>query len=149
VRDNKTFLEKWFMGWTHTKGATKASIVAGLIADQPRHPGCRWSNSEQKIVETGFDVESKTLAHKVVRNTLWTVCEVVHYKEGKEFSRQRFIGCYLLGSAQRYGWGYKAMDESMEPFYYDCPLSFLDKVPVVKPEWRAKVKEYHQKKIAC
>jgi hypothetical protein len=46
-------------------------------------------------------------------------------------------------------WGYKDMDESMHPFYYDCPLSLLDLVPGDNSDgslaWRMGVKEYHRR----
>ncbi len=45
-------------------------------------------------------------------------------------------------------WGYKDMDESMHPFYYSCPLSYLDMVPERCPEWRAGVRA-HAAKVAA
>jgi antirestriction protein len=36
------------------------------------------------------------------------------------------------------------MEESMGPYYYSCPLGYLDKVPVVtNPGWRDCVRNYH------
>lgn len=63
---------------------------------------------------------------------------------------ERWIGCDLLEYSKRdEGWGYKDMDESMHPYYYSCPLSYLDMVPVVgSEEWRQGVREYHQRQRA-
>lgn len=66
-------------------------------------------------------------------NTLWAVAE---YRE------QRFIACFLLESGGD-GWGYKAMEEAMNPYYYDCPLRLLELAPVASEEWRRKVCEYN------
>jgi hypothetical protein len=64
----------------------------------------------------------------------------------------RFIGCHLLQRSveTRYGrkvvsWGYKSMDESVHPYYYSCPLSYLDEVPAECGEWRDKVRLYHHR----
>jgi hypothetical protein len=36
------------------------------------------------------------------------------------------------------------MSEQVHPYYYSCPLAYLDMVPEVKcEEWRALVREYH------
>ena len=46
---------------------------------------------------------------------------------------------------RRDSWGHTGMMEGSHPFYYDCPLSILDKAPATCPEWRARVREYHAK----
>lgn len=47
-------------------------------------------------------------------------------------------------------WGYKDMDESMHPYYYDCPLELLDIVPTPDNqnarEWRENVRKFHESK---
>jgi hypothetical protein len=35
------------------------------------------------------------------------------------------------------------MDETMGPFYYDCPLEYLALAPETNPAWRAKVLAHH------
>ncbi len=40
-------------------------------------------------------------------------------------------------------WGYKAMDESMAPYYYSCPLRYLDMAKELSPGWREKVRAHH------
>lgn len=50
-----------------------------------------------------------------------------------------------------YRWGYKDMDESMEPYAYTCPLKFLDASTCDSPSavaWRAACREAHAKKAA-
>jgi len=37
------------------------------------------------------------------------------------------------------------MCESMHPYYYSCPLAYLDAVPVACEEWRQLVLQYHAK----
>lgn len=55
----------------------------------------------------------------------------------------RFIAVYRLSRADGM-WGYKDMDESMGPYYYDCPVSYLDQAhePMndIAREWRAEVR---------
>lgn len=97
------------------------------------------------------------IAHSVVGNHLWAVFERepgqpdhVEYN-GRTYSRPaRLLVLYLLAHSRRHGcWGYKDMDESMGPCYYDCPLKFLDMVPDpggYATEWREKVRSFHAAK---
>jgi hypothetical protein len=57
----------------------------------------------------------------------------------------RYIRCDLL---ERSGnqWGYKPLDESMHPYYYSCPLSYLDLAPEQSADWRAGVRAYHARR---
>jgi len=105
------------MGWDFKADATKKDIIADLTKEG------------EKV---------KTLAHTCKGNTLWTVHE-------NKVTGEKWIGCYLLGSSRVFGWGYKDMCESMHPYYYSCPLSYLDMAPVACPEWREGVKAYHVK----
>lgn len=73
-----------------------------------------------------------------VGNVLWTV---EHNLSG------RWIGCYLLSRGTGDGWGHKPMSEAMGPYYYSCPLSFLDAVPEADAAWRARVREYHASRL--
>jgi hypothetical protein len=128
------------MGWTFTNGATKADIIDKLTSEVPRQPAVHWSIAEQKSVPSGYDFSSKTLHRSVHGDVLWTVEELVRYKEPEE--RTRSIGCYLL-EVRGDGAGYKPMDESMHPYYYTCPLAYLDMVPEANSEWREKVRAHH------
>lgn len=80
-------------------------------------------------------------------NNLWAVQEFTYDQGEKAGQTVRFIALYLVrwhGDCQ--GWGYKDMDESAGPYYYNCPISYLDMVPDpggYATEWRAKVREQH------
>jgi hypothetical protein len=80
---------------------------------------------------------SKCIAKSCSGNELWTVWED---KLGK-----RFIVLFLLRKDRDGPWGYKDMDETMHPYFYNCPQKFLDMVPVACPEWREEVRIYKQK----
>ena len=84
------------------------------------------------------------LERRVVGNRVWTLLE----HEGR-----RFIALDLIKSDGRgYGYGHKGMSEDMGPYYYDCPLSLLDRCTETTSqyanEWRKKVREYHASKKA-
>ena len=58
-----------------------------------------------------------------------------------------WIGLDLMqGGGKTGGWGHKAMDESCGPCYYDCPISYLDKVSEptgYAAAWRDEVRHLH------
>jgi len=109
------------------------------------------------------------IAHSVVDNgvddevdcELWMVKEhtaKVQINAGEWFKDRavepgytyRAIDLALIGPGGhsfRSSWGYKSLIEAMHPFYYSCPLSFLEMVPAgspeVCPEWRAMVRKWH------
>lgn len=114
------------MGWLFTQSATKADIINNLIAAEENDTR-RW----------------ETLRHCVRGNVLWAVVEIT-YKDDRP--PKRFIGCYLLAKEDGYGWGYKDMEESMYPYYYSCPLKYLDMVPVANADWRVEVRKHHGKR---
>ena len=87
----------------------------------------------------------KVLKHCLRGNVLWTVNERTIKEIGET---ERWIGCTLL-EVHGGEWGYKPMEEAMHPFYYTCPLSYLDMAPVASDEWRAKVREYWKKRRAA
>ncbi|HBO3954615.1 hypothetical protein [Pseudomonas aeruginosa] len=89
----------------------------------------------------------RVLVHALRGNVLWSVSEVTAKTTGVHpdlapGESMRFIRCDLL---QRSGgeWGYKAMDESMAPYYYSCPLRYLDMAKELSPGWREKVRAHH------
>lgn len=115
------------MGWDFCEVADKQSTIGGIIMG--------WSN------DTGHTYTC--LAHRVIGNTVWTVWEVV-CPSGQT---DRFIGCDRIRKDRKLGWGHNGMSEVEHPFYYDCPLKFLDMVPYVRnKDWRNKVREYHNDK---
>ncbi|MGY6272930.1 hypothetical protein ACXIUT_24915 [Achromobacter denitrificans] len=89
----------------------------------------------------------KVIAHTLHGNVLWSVTEVTAKVEGVHpdlapGQSLRYIRCDLL---ERSGgeWGYKPLEESMHPYYYSCPLSYLDMAPEQSEAWRAGVRTYH------
>ena len=89
----------------------------------------------------------RVLVHTLRGNVLWSVSEVTAkatgvYPDLAPGESIRFIRCDLL---QRSGgeWGYKAMDESMAPYYYSCPLRYLDMAKELSPGWREMVRAHH------
>ncbi|HBP5283218.1 MULTISPECIES: hypothetical protein [Pseudomonas] len=92
----------------------------------------------------------RVLVHALRGNVLWSVTEVTAKTEGVHpdlapGESVRYIRCDLL---QRSGgeWGYKAMDESMAPYYYSCPLRYLDMARELSPGWREKVRAHHARR---
>jgi hypothetical protein len=114
------------MGWSYTCGAGKQEIVDDLTRT--------WE---------GGNIQSETVARSVVGNHLWYVIE--HTRKDDD-SKERFIALSLLGYNKGCGWGSKDMAEESHPYYYDCPLKFLDMAPPASEEWREKVRVYHEKK---
>lgn len=114
------------MGWTFY-ASSKEQLIADLVkpSDTP-------SRKREVIVYT------------LVDDVLWTVEDVTRKgADPVEQSRSLFIGCTLIDCSS-HGWGYKGMEESMHPYYYTCPLSYLNSVPEACPEWRMKVRQYHE-----
>lgn len=120
------------MGWLFTPGQTRAELIRRLTR-----------------TEDGPLARHVTLAHCVRGNVLWTVREVTPKTD--ESGRlpgfpYRYIGCDLMAAERGFGWGYKDLCESMGPFYYHCPLAYLDQVPEANAEWRAAVREWHARR---
>ena len=118
------------MGWTYTRNATKQDIIQDCLT-AGEHP-------------TGF----RAIRHSVVGNHLWVAFEnetSEHYEKG-----HRFLALYLLAGDRNYGWGCKAIQESMGPSDCDCPLYLLDIVPPADSEYAAgfrdRVRAYHAQK---
>lgn len=121
------------MGWLFGH-STKRSLIADLVRTQTNREGTkRWECIRHCYRGNAYS------------GVLWTVQTVTEVETNTIVSQ--FIGCYLLrynkGHGVGYEWGYKDMCESMHPFYYSCPLGYLELVPEECPEWRAQVREYH------
>lgn len=114
------------MGWLFKQGYDKTSLIQHLVKPE---------ENEQRRWET--------LAHCVRGNVLWSVISITEKQANRSL---RIIACHLLAShGDGYGWGYKDMDESMHPYYYSCPLKYLEMVPDVANEsWRQGVRDYHR-----
>lgn len=126
------------MGWDSGPNDTPASIAASYVKG--------WD---------GMKCVKHTVTTEDDCRVLWAVME---YTEPKaEWPRNnwpvghRWILCVLM-RRERGSWGHKSMDESCGPYYYSCPLDFLDLTPAPSwakwaadhsATWRAKVREYH------
>lgn len=92
----------------------------------------------------------RTIKHCFKGNNLWAV-QAYTYTEGPQAGKTvQFIALYLIRGSNNSsdGWGYKDMDESAGPYYYNCPLAYLDMVPDpggYATDWRAEVRKYHAK----
>lgn len=79
------------------------------------------------------------------RGVLWCVWEATEkYQQEYPDKPTRVISCDLLEYRDQM-WFNKPLSESCHPYYYSCPLGYLDMVPVANPEWREAVRKYHAK----
>ena len=112
------------MGWTFTRSATKKDIIDNLTKGEENNLA-KWTS----------------IACCIRGNVLWVVQEVLKKSTGVS---ERYIICNLLSYEEDYGWGYKDISESMGPFYYSCPVSYLKLAPRVdNAKWREEVLDYH------
>jgi hypothetical protein len=111
------------MGWLFC-ASSKDELVAHIERDLSSVPGL-------------------TILGKAVRGSrLWYAVER---------GEQRFIVLYLTECDRRdhpaYRWGYKDMDESVHPYYYDCPIRLLDLTPqAIESGWRKAVRDAARRK---
>ncbi|PAU54105.1 hypothetical protein BZL41_22825 [Pseudomonas sp. PIC25] len=83
------------------------------------------------------------------RHILWSVIRLVPKQDGlisgvAAGQSYTFIGCDLIDSYQGQ-WGYKSLSEQVHPYFYNCPLHFLDLAPDgINEEWRRYVRLHHQ-----
>ncbi len=113
------------MGWLFYNNYSKSDLVAELTTTEESETN-RW----------------ETIAHCLRGNVLWAV---VDFTDKEKAVCKRVITCHLLerGSDGR-SWGYKSMDEGMHPYYYSCPLKYLQMAPETACEdWRKGVRQYH------
>lgn len=120
------------MGWTYPYGASRRQIIAELTpAEVLRENGSRF----------------RTLRHCCRGNVLYALHESV----APDGTSTRWIGVSLM---QRYGdsWGYKDLSENEHPYYYNCPVSYLDEAGETSnehaKEWRKACRENAAKKAA-
>lgn len=130
------------MGWLFQPGSTRREFI------KERTQG--WQRASNQML-----VKSSCLAHCFrggrFSGVLWSVWEQTLNGDGQEVEpKRRWIQCDLLQySKSNEGWGYKDMEESMHPYFYSCPLGYLNMVPVEQfggsEEWRDGVRSYHQR----
>ncbi|CAB5670488.1 Uncharacterised protein [Delftia tsuruhatensis] len=123
------------MGWSFSRQA-RSALIAQLIQPQETERA-----------------SAKALAHTLRGNVLWSVVELTAKATGVHpglapGQSLRYIRCALLKRSGNQ-WGYKALEESMHPYYYSCPLSYLDLAPEQAADWRAGVRAYHAHRHAA
>jgi hypothetical protein len=89
------------------------------------------------------------LAHRVIGNRLWYLA--AHRSDSlSELAGAKWIGLTLIDCRNGEA-AVKSMDETCGPYYYDCPLSFLDRADAPYGEfaglWRAKVRAFHSAQV--
>jgi hypothetical protein len=121
------------MGWIFIR-TTRDQLIRELTESQQNERRC-----------------SEVIDHTLDGNVLWAVVrvtakqpDVMGLAVGESVCH---IVCYLL---ERSGneWGYKPLEESMHPFYYSCPLRYLDMAPVRSAEWREQVRRFQASRAA-
>ena len=129
----------WSFGWN-----TRRELIAHLIRNEQyeRTP----EGQTDKILVTRTCLKH-CFKGSPFKGTLWTVWEITRTRPGEDqpYGTDRYIGCDLLQYYRGNNWGYKDICESMGPREINCPLSYLDIVPVANAEWREQVKRYHVK----
>lgn len=115
------------MGWYHTTGASRADIIAEVTREET------WTHEGRALRRT-------VLRHCTRGNVLWMLVE---RDMGDGSGATKYVACYLL-QRNREGWGYKPMDETVGPYYFTCPLSYLDAADPPKnrtaADWRKVVR---------
>jgi hypothetical protein len=109
------------MGWLFINGCTRRQMIAERTEN--------WERTSDDML-----VKSVCLAHcyrgGIYSGVLWAVWERTFTKDGQTVRPvERWITCDLL-RYQKDCWGYKDMEESMHPYFYSCPLSYLALVPI-------------------
>lgn len=126
------------MGWDYVKGWTKADLVANLIKPENFSAG---SNAHSSWI---MQINRKTLAHCCLpqrgcssdpSHVLWQVIRDRVTNPAGEVTEEKYILCTLLQPGYG-GYGYKSIMEKEGPYYWDCPVEYLDMVPVANQEWR-------------
>lgn len=108
------------MGWTFSCDNTKQEEIDSIL--------------------NGFVEGYSVRKHSLRGNHLWMIVDTPDYA---------FIGLALLQSGHPDpGYGHKILDESMGPSALDCPVSWLDEVPVpphgtYAAGWREEVRANH------
>jgi hypothetical protein len=119
------------MGWTTCIGYDKERLLRDRLRDK--------SNGT---------TEWKVIAHSLRGNNLWYVVERTDHGDGYK-KVYRYIALDLIGyDPHSKGWGYKDLCETMGPAEKNCPLKFLDMVPVpcdygYGHQWREEVRAWH------
>ncbi len=127
------------MGWTFKRDASKADIIRECLES--------WDNTvtEENKAYTdkplGTRIRSEVLRYRVIGNNLWAVRETTYTAPDGKTEKRLWIALSLLDREPGYGWGHKDLDESMGPAETNCPVEFLDAVPLPEGPYAAKWRE--------
>jgi hypothetical protein len=108
----------------------------------------RWPTRADMVRHLNADLPefSKLIKARTVGNNHWQAIEYIN-AAGENV---RYIALALIRhSREAGGYGYKSMDETSGPYYYNCPLNFLEGLssPIgYAADWREKVRAYHAEK---
>jgi len=132
------------MGWLYRQDFTRKELIADITKSWERQSG-------DTLVQT--ECLAKCFRGGSFSGVLWAVWERRFVNNGEDVEqRQRWITCDLIEYRRDCGWGYKSMDESMHPYFYSCPMKYLNMVPIDEfggnAEWRAEVIEHHERRRA-
>jgi hypothetical protein len=103
-----------------------------------------WHSKEALVeyLKTDFSDHVKAIRHSLRGNHFWTLVE--NKNTGERIIRLDVITCY------KGEWGYKPLDETMGPFYYDCPIGMIEQTTPTDNKyankWRQRVIDCHAKK---
>lgn len=108
------------------------------------------AESKKNLVEHLIANISKDryIRHSVRGNNLWVLMWTVDKAE-KFILLLRMQGTKGNSLPAYCRWGYKDMDETMGPYYYDCPISMIHESTCSDPravEWRKSVLDHHENK---
>jgi hypothetical protein len=117
------------MGW-YFSSQSRSELINKLIKKE---------ETDRYIIEI--------LAHSLRGNVLWSVAEITAKQDNVHPNlaagqSHRFIRCDLLERSDN-EWGHKPMDESVHPYYYSCPMSYLLLAPEQSSDWRNGVRAWH------
>lgn len=106
----------------------------------------RKAHIEQLTSQAHFGPSYTPLEHRVCGNHIWQLVR-------QESTGRKFITLDLIAKERNGGWGYKSMDETWGPHFYDCPLSLIEKADPPMDEraaaWRTAVQVHHRDRKAA
>ena len=101
-----------------------------------------WTHKQDVVNAILADYKASIITYKVNGNEMWAVMNGA-FDTNPPIP---YLAVFVLEKSQGM-WAYKEMDESMHPYYYNCPDAFL-LVPVANEAWRAARLEWLKKQTA-
>ena len=144
------------MGWLFTSNTSRKDLIEDRTRNWTRlNVPKEWFERQGMKLDDSFNPANYRLEATCIKycyrgpawkGILWKVWDHAAFEKatGNHVASELWIGCDLCEySKSDNGWGFKDMDESMGPSYYNCPLSYLDLTPAINHEWRESVRLYH------